>query len=75
MVETTAGEQQVLRFFHSTSRDRTLAILKPSVTVSGGSLSLALRLIHHPLFEGSLPPEELIPLITLSMQAPWEERS
>jgi hypothetical protein len=76
VVETPSDGQRVLRFVHSTSGDRTLVMLQPTALVSGGTLSLALRRAHHPLFEGEPAPAPA-PLctITLHIKAPWEEPS
>lgn len=73
VVETPAGGPLVSRFVHSTDGGRTLVMLQPAAR--GGTLTLALRRTHHPLFEGDQAAETAaLAAITLAM-APWEDQS
>jgi hypothetical protein len=74
MIETPVDGTRVRRFIHSSSGDRTLVILQPLPSGTGGTLSLALRRAHHPLFEGgSAPALASLCTISLAAMAPWEE--
>jgi hypothetical protein len=69
-----ADSPAVVEFVHSTDGGRTLALLDPQIAVGGGNLSLALRRIHHPMFEGAVgspPPQDLLSA-TLAPRATWE---
>ena len=62
------------RVRHSTDGGRTLALLDPQIAVVGGNVSLSLRRIHHPMFEGAVgspPPQDLLGA-TLAPRATWE---
>ncbi len=71
VVETPPAAPLVARLVHSTDGGRTLAVLTPNAR--GGTLSLALRRTHHPLFEGNAASTTAALVAAVLTAAPWEE--
>jgi hypothetical protein len=71
VIETPPAAPLVVRLVHSTDGGRTLAMLGPAAR--GGTLNLALRRTHHPLFEDDTVSTIASLVSAVLTAAPWEE--